>query len=143
MDVKSGALLCCLAAALYGCGDAGDHFGEFKRTGSRIVPVTKVTISMPAYSGPGTYPITVTGYEAHGNPVPAGQSYTNPIVLTTSGGCSGGFGSSENTTSLQSAFSIPNTTTQVFIDVTCVPVTITAADTDMATPVTFVFQSDV
>jgi len=76
------AVVCVFAFTLSGCGDAGDHFGEFKETNARVVPVAKVTISVPTWNGqPGTYPVQLTAYEAHGNPVPAGESFTHPVVL--------------------------------------------------------------
>lgn len=123
---------------LTACGDTGDHFGEFKKTNARVVPVVRVTLAMPTFTGlSGVYPLQVTAYEAAGNPVPVGQSYTHPISISSGGSaCTATFAtSSKGTPSFQSVVSVPNTTTQVFAQMTCSPTTITATDPDMPRPV--------
>jgi hypothetical protein len=127
---------------LAGCGDAGDHFGEFRQTNSRVVPVARVTLAMPTFTGvAGVYPVIVTAYEAKGNPVPAGEQYRNPIVLSSGGSsCTATFSTNQSGASnFTATISIPNTTTLVFASMTCSPTTITATDADMAAPVSATF----
>lgn len=130
------AAVALLLLSLTACGDAGDHFLEFRPTNSRVVPVAKITLSINGYGGqPGTYPLMVTAFEAHGNPVPAGQSYTHPILLTSGGPCVATFGA-VNAPGTAATFSVPNTTTNVYVTITCTPGTVTASDSDMARAVT-------
>ncbi len=127
---------------LTGCGDAGDHFGEFRPTNSRVVPVAKVTLSMPTYNGqPGVYPVQVTAYEAAGNPVPLGEQYAHPIVLTSGGTtCIATFGTDpKSPMTFGVSIDIPNTTTLAYANMTCSPTNITASDADLAKPVTASF----
>jgi hypothetical protein len=127
---------------LAGCGDAGDHFGEFRQTNSRVVPVARVTLAMPTFTGrPGVYPVVVTAYEARGNAIPTGQQYRNPIVLSSGGSvCTAAFSTDQSSTAnFAATVSIPNTTTLTFASMTCSPTTITATDADMAAPASATF----
>jgi hypothetical protein len=140
--IAAGISLVLSTMLLAGCGDAGDHFGEFRQTNSRVVPVARVTLSMPTFTGtPGVYPVVVTAYEARGNPVPSGQQYRHPIVLSSGGStCTATFSTDRSGGSnFSSTVSIPNTTTLVFASMTCSPTTITATNADMATPVSATF----
>jgi hypothetical protein len=133
------ALLCIASTLLVACGDAGDHFGEFRRTNSKIVPVVGVIMSVPTFKGQsGTYPIAITALQGPNNPIPYGQQYKNPILLTSSGPCAGMFGSSASggSNATFTTFSIPNTTTPVYVSLACSPSTITASNKDMTNPVT-------
>lgn len=128
-----GLLLLLLTSSLLSaCGDTGDHFGEFRRTGARVVPVTNIQLSVPKFNGqPGTFPLTITAFTADGHSVPIPNSFTNPIVLTSSGTCLTMFATAVNPGTFAASVSVPNTTTQVTIQVTCTPTTITGATADM------------
>ncbi len=140
MNFLRAAALVTIASIVSACGDAGDHFGEFRKTGARVVPVANVQLSLPPFNGPGVYPVKVTAFEARGNPVPLGNSYTHPILVTSNGPCTGMFGTDASSTSnFQATISITNTTTQAYVALTCIPVTIVASDVDMATPVSIVY----
>jgi hypothetical protein len=120
------------ASFLSACGDTGDHFGEFRRTGARVVPVTNVELSVPKFNGQaGTYPLVITAFEADGHSIPIPNSFTNPIVLTSSGTCLSTFATSGNPTSFAPSIAVPNTTTLVTVQFTCTPTTITAGSVDM------------
>jgi hypothetical protein len=110
----------------------GDHFGEFRRTGARVVPVTNVQLAVPKFNGqPGVYPLVITAFEANGHSIPIPNSFTNPIVLTSSGTCLSTFATSVNPATFASSVAVTNTTTQVTVQVTCTPTTITAGSVDM------------
>jgi hypothetical protein len=120
------------SSLLSACGDTGDHFGEFRRTGARVVPVTNVQLAVPQFTGqPGTFPLSITAFEANGHSIPIPNSFTNPIVLTSSATCPATFATSASPSTFASSISVPNTTTLVTVQFACTPTTITAGTIDM------------
>jgi len=90
--------LAVLASLLSACGDAGDHFGEFKNntptasptpqviatTSSVTTAVARMTITMaqtPTEVAPGVYPVIVTAYDTNGNVI--NGNYAKPITISS------------------------------------------------------------
>jgi hypothetical protein len=107
----------CAAAALAACGDAGDHFLEFRCTAScpsasaspsghpsgNKTTVAKLRVSLPTIpntQAAGTYPLGVYAYTANGKAIAAGTKLTNPITIASNSTCNVTFtsGSSTGTT---------------------------------------------
>jgi hypothetical protein len=139
MKSRAASLLFVLIASSLpaACGDAGDHFGEFRQTGARVVPVTNVQLSVPTFNGgAGVFPVVITAFEANGHSIPIPNSFTNPIVLTSAGPCAGLFATDKSSNDFAETINVTNTTTQAYVQLMCSPSTISAKSVDMKQAVT-------
>ena len=93
--------LVCTATVLAACGDAGDHFGEFRKNPPSPAVASKIAIAMPIIAGPktpsGNFKLYVTAYTVDGTAVPVGTQLQNPIVVNSNDPKGVLFGSSKLT----------------------------------------------
>jgi hypothetical protein len=98
-----GFSILCTASVLAACGDAGDHFGEFRKNPPSPVAVSKLSLAMPIIAAPGsrhaTLKLYITAY-ADNVAVPVGTALQNPIVINSNDGTGVTFGA-KNVSSIQ------------------------------------------
>lgn len=71
--------------AFTGCGDTGDHFGEFRQAPPPPAVAQSIALAMPIIATGTTLraslKLYVTAYDGHGNAIPQSTTLANPIVI--------------------------------------------------------------